>query len=1026
MSMNNPWRGLASYDDPANINKEHYEFCGRDDEASQLVRLIDNSLFVTLYGRTGVGKTSLLKAGVFPVLRLHHYFPLYIRLSQGGKDKSYAEIIVAEIEKIEHLKAKRQNDADLINNDGNSSSYLWDYFCQTKFYNEKDSEVYPVLVLDQFEEIFVSQDPKEKEKADLLLRQVYALLSDDYVLLDKENFSDETNYRFVASIREDNLYLLEDCIDELSLSVFKENRYRLRPMKEQQARNAVLIPGKDCIEEKDKDTIASLIIEVAKDIDGTISSLMLSFICSQLYEKAEADSGNPLISIKLFNEHLAESKRLLSQFYLQHTSKKQRKIIEENFLTEDGHRKQSNVTIPHSGDLVHKYKIMQDAKTENGEGLEIVHDKLAEVVYMHRRQMDSKKFRYALCCVLGFVLVALFGLSIFLSWTSSVSIPYKLAINKKPISINVDSVIDDKIVNVSYNAEIKNVYIGENADSISSLSISNEQRLFVSPKNKKIKSDYVYRYNEGDSVQYLYYIDHPEIAIWTKKYISDSDSLRLPKGIAEIEVGGGGIVRASRSAPYYGERDIVITKESDFKYIKQDKRIQTLTIRNVSNVPDNQFKGCINLTCADLGVDEMELASSCFKGCVNLHEVIFPKRLMGYNKDLFYGCGNLEKITLPDEVEYPDLLDQMFKWCSNIQEIEYHDKQKTHFWESDKGIIYYDSIPAIFSKCKVKDWASKDSIIQIVDAIILKGDEEIGILPAFWKKDHYSEIKKARTSYIITQKENSTTLDLPLLSWNIIYANYNPNLIEIHSQIADPKFLDFKHPCMDDMSGITLYVPYGCREAYVESGKFSDFKDIKEDTCIKRVSITIKYFWDGITWTFKEYAWLYPLVIFLLVLLAFIFYKLRVYQMERQGVISRGRAVFDAIYADFMAIIGYVPVYWLIYVIASNHYKIEKKWIVCFMAEILIIFSYFAIRLMVDTFKRKIYWTVFLVFVILGGCYCIDEVIMMSEEPAKYYDQIQYLSAFCGGLSGYLFAYLAVFAGNGRILSRMKRWKGFN
>ena len=89
MNNNNPWRGLVSYDDPA--NSKHYEFCGRDEEASQLVRLIDNSLFVTVYGRTGVGKTSLLKAGVFPVLRLHNYIPLYIRLSQGSKEKSYAE-----------------------------------------------------------------------------------------------------------------------------------------------------------------------------------------------------------------------------------------------------------------------------------------------------------------------------------------------------------------------------------------------------------------------------------------------------------------------------------------------------------------------------------------------------------------------------------------------------------------------------------------------------------------------------------------------------------------------------------------------------------------------------------------------------------------------------------------------------------------------------------------------------------------------------------------------------------------------
>lgn len=1033
MSKTNPWRGLASYDDPKN-NNTNYVFCGRDEEAAQIVRLVDNSLFVTLYGRTGVGKTSLLKAGVFPILRLHNYMPLYVRLAHGNKDKSYAEIVLNEIENCDDLKEKRHNDAGLINTDGKSITYLWDYFCQTKFFNKEGQEVYPVIVLDQFEEIFVNQSPKEREKANLFLRQIYTLLSDDYILLDKEGFSDETNYRFIASIREDNLFLLEDCIDEESLSQYKENRYRLRPMSRIQATYAILQPGNECIVEDEKEEIASQIIESAKDKDGTISSLMLSFICSQLYEKAAVSSTNPLISIKLFNEHLVESKRLLTEFYLQHTSRKQRKIIEEHFLTEDGHRKQCQVPIPQSKDLVNRYKIMQDAKTEDGNGLEIVHDKLAEVIYMHRRQRDSKKFRYALSCVIGLIMVALFGFSIVLSWSSSVPAnnPNILATNKKARSYKTDTLINDRIVDISLKyLDIRNVLIGDNVDSISSISLSEEQRIVVSTKNNIIKSDYIYRCGslKADSIQYLYYADQPQVAIWTQKPISYGDSLRFPKGIKEIKIDEYSRW-ASKCAPYYGERDIVINTENDFNYVKNDRRIRTVIIRDVPEVPYSQFEGCINLTRADLSGDEMILNSSCFKGCVNLREVIFPKKLSGnYSSEEFYGCVNLEKVVLPDQVEYTDGLMQLFTWCPNIKDVSF--SEQSHFHHGDDGIIYYDSVPVIVTGCKSKDWASKDSTLRIIDAIVVLGSSQVNILPQFWEKDHFSVISTGNngrinaTGYIVYQKQNSPILELPMVAQGkFTYANCNTSLKEIHSSIADPNMFELLHPMMDDMSNITLYVPYGCKEAYYESGKFEEYKEIKEDRLSERVLNTVHYYWKCIKSTFGAHSWLlYSLVLSSLAILAFIFYKLRVYQMKRRGVISKRKAVYSACWADMAAIIGFVPVYWCIYWIGINHYKLSYKLISSLMLVVLMIFGYFVTRLIIDTIKKKMYWPILLGVVVILGFICLYYVYQWGNTLSYYNYQCICLSSFFGGLSGYLCAYLAVFAGNGSILNKMKRWR---
>ena len=69
----NPWPGLASYEETG------YVFSGRQRATGELINVIESYDFATLYGKTGIGKTSLLKAGVFPILRQRGYVPMYIR-----------------------------------------------------------------------------------------------------------------------------------------------------------------------------------------------------------------------------------------------------------------------------------------------------------------------------------------------------------------------------------------------------------------------------------------------------------------------------------------------------------------------------------------------------------------------------------------------------------------------------------------------------------------------------------------------------------------------------------------------------------------------------------------------------------------------------------------------------------------------------------------------------------------------------------------------------------------------------------
>ncbi len=82
-SRNNPWLGLRSY-------TENDHIYGRDKEIEELSQKIIYNAQTVIYGKSGIGKSSLLNAGVFPVLRRHNFFPVYVRLLHDGDRADYA------------------------------------------------------------------------------------------------------------------------------------------------------------------------------------------------------------------------------------------------------------------------------------------------------------------------------------------------------------------------------------------------------------------------------------------------------------------------------------------------------------------------------------------------------------------------------------------------------------------------------------------------------------------------------------------------------------------------------------------------------------------------------------------------------------------------------------------------------------------------------------------------------------------------------------------------------------------------
>ena len=70
----NPWLGLASF-----TEETREFFFGRDEEVAELARRVQRKLLTLLFGQSGLGKTSILRAGLVPRLRTQGYCPIYVR-----------------------------------------------------------------------------------------------------------------------------------------------------------------------------------------------------------------------------------------------------------------------------------------------------------------------------------------------------------------------------------------------------------------------------------------------------------------------------------------------------------------------------------------------------------------------------------------------------------------------------------------------------------------------------------------------------------------------------------------------------------------------------------------------------------------------------------------------------------------------------------------------------------------------------------------------------------------------------------
>lgn len=226
-------------------------FYGRGEDVQRFSNLALRERLVVLFAKSGIGKTSLLQAGAAPELERQGFIPIFIRA-----DNTAVSLVDGIGEALEqHPSVGGRDNTGEVTGDRMT---LWERMKRLEF-DLDGLPATPVLVLDQFEEVFTlghSETSRRRflgELADLANESMpeniratlmQRLQREDPSLTPKvmQWWERQPELRLVISIRSDFLHLLDE-ISPLIPNILR-NRYQLQPLSRKQAQTAIEEPAR--------------------------------------------------------------------------------------------------------------------------------------------------------------------------------------------------------------------------------------------------------------------------------------------------------------------------------------------------------------------------------------------------------------------------------------------------------------------------------------------------------------------------------------------------------------------------------------------------------------------------------------------------------------------------------------------------------------------------------------------------------------------------------------------------------------
>jgi hypothetical protein len=246
LDLQHPWPGPAAF-----TEENARYFFGRSEQIVALTAMVEQKSYVVLYGLSGLGKTSLLQAGLFPRLRKQQLFPILVRLGfDEGEKPLLTQVRDRLAEVIGAGAGKLVGEPPAPGPDG-AFAPLWSYFHRTPLTDADGYPATPVLVFDQFEEVFTRGRSRDAELAELVseLADVVKNRIPDALLRRAEQGEavlppeyHQSPAKVVIALREDFLAQF----DELGpLPSHAGVGFYLKPLNGKSALDAVLEPGRE-------------------------------------------------------------------------------------------------------------------------------------------------------------------------------------------------------------------------------------------------------------------------------------------------------------------------------------------------------------------------------------------------------------------------------------------------------------------------------------------------------------------------------------------------------------------------------------------------------------------------------------------------------------------------------------------------------------------------------------------------------------------------------------------------------------
>lgn len=412
----NPWPGLVAFSE----DLRDY-FHGRAEEAEDLLRRVDRKNLTVLFGQSGLGKSSLLQAGLFPKLRAEGYLPVPIRLDHAPSGPSLTDQVTTAVKRA-IVEAGGRPDAIPTK----TGDLLWEFLHSRSLILETADgrSIRPVLVFDQFEELFAIGQASEAtrsraasfltELADFVENRAPESLErrlDDAPELVKQFIFDDRDYRVLVSLREDYLPHLEGL--RRVMPSITENRMRLTRMNGERALDAVTIPGGDLITAEVGRQVVRFVAggrtthgdDAATHSDGLsemqVEPSLLSLVCRELNNRRLA-AGLPQITSDLL---AGNRERILQDFYERCVADQPaevRAFVEDELVTDSGHRE--NIALERARkalttrgvsasaiDVLVKRRLLHLEDRLDIQRVELTHDVLTTVIKKSRDERQAQE-----------------------------------------------------------------------------------------------------------------------------------------------------------------------------------------------------------------------------------------------------------------------------------------------------------------------------------------------------------------------------------------------------------------------------------------------------------------------------------------------------------------------------------------------------------------------------------------------------------------------------------------------------------